>query len=374
MRCGFRGADGLLHALEEILFEDVRLKRAARFAGHNENSFGEIEFRLDGFDLSGRSGVQNQKLRMAGNSAKCEFQDFDAQAGAAHAEKHSVGKTLGSDFLGNLPEPIDIRSLILSDGKPSEPLAFVGVGPQRGVARPEALDLIIRTPIIQRGLDCLGEISRQLIREACGSGWRSFLNALLDSGEKLIESFGKKFDAVFGKLVGDGLHGDSRAGEIAHGLTSLIDIFLEAGARLAVVAERVKRGRRDGIHRVGTDQFFDIKNVAVGGILRAGAGPEEALRGGTALGQGLPTWAIEDSLVEPIGELGVGNGDFALQPTEESAVDPGRRILDEFSELAIDEGVDAADEEAGNAGDAADVAITLRKILQASENASATFS
>ena len=61
MRPGFRGADGLLHAFEEILLENIRLKRAARFARHDENCFGEIEFRLDGSDLRGIGGVENRK-------------------------------------------------------------------------------------------------------------------------------------------------------------------------------------------------------------------------------------------------------------------------------------------------------------------------
>src|SRR6185437_3633711 len=40
MRCGFRGADGLLHAFEEILLEDIRLKGTTGFGGDDKNSFG----------------------------------------------------------------------------------------------------------------------------------------------------------------------------------------------------------------------------------------------------------------------------------------------------------------------------------------------
>ena len=42
-RSGFGGADGLLHALKEILLEDIRLERAAGLAGDDEDGFGEIE-------------------------------------------------------------------------------------------------------------------------------------------------------------------------------------------------------------------------------------------------------------------------------------------------------------------------------------------
>ena len=43
---GLRRADHLLHALEEILLEDIRLKRAAGLARHDENRFREIELAL----------------------------------------------------------------------------------------------------------------------------------------------------------------------------------------------------------------------------------------------------------------------------------------------------------------------------------------
>ena len=41
-------AHGLLHALEEILFVDIRFECAAGLAGDDEERFGEIDFLLDG--------------------------------------------------------------------------------------------------------------------------------------------------------------------------------------------------------------------------------------------------------------------------------------------------------------------------------------
>ena len=112
-----------------------------------------------------------------------------------------------------------------------------------------------------------------------------------------------------------------------------VDIFLETGARLAVVAECVKGGGRNGIDRIGADQFFDIQHVAIGGIFRAGAGPEEALRLAPRCARACQRGPLEDFLVALIGEFGVGDGDFALQAAAErrdrSRV---RRILDALGE------------------------------------------
>ena len=45
---GLIRAHGLLHALEEILFVDVGLERAAGLAGDDEKRFREVDLFLDG--------------------------------------------------------------------------------------------------------------------------------------------------------------------------------------------------------------------------------------------------------------------------------------------------------------------------------------
>ena len=47
----FIGADRLLRALEEILFEDVGFERAARFAGDDEQRLRNIDLMFEAFDL-----------------------------------------------------------------------------------------------------------------------------------------------------------------------------------------------------------------------------------------------------------------------------------------------------------------------------------
>ena len=57
-----------------------------------------------------------------------------------------------------------------------------------------------------------------------------------------------------------------------------VDVFGETVAQLAVVAERVESGRRNRVDGVRADQFLDVHDVAILGILGAGAGPQNTLR------------------------------------------------------------------------------------------------
>ena len=96
-------------------------------------------------------------------------------------------------------------------------------------------------------------------------------------------------------------------------LRGVLDIFLKAVARLAMIAERIQRRRRHGVDGVGADQLLDIEHVAVVLVLGAGGGPQQPLRL-CALGRELvPARAGKQALVILIGELGVGDRDLALQ-------------------------------------------------------------
>ncbi len=54
---------------------------------------------------------------------------------------------------------------------------------------------------------------------------------------------------------------------VGHGLARGLDIFRQAVARLAVIAEGFERRRRHGIDGVGPDQLLDVEHVAIGRIL-----------------------------------------------------------------------------------------------------------
>src|SRR5580704_15948685 len=60
----FGCADGLLHFLVEILFEDIRFERSAGLTRNNKNSFGNVDLALQCADLSRIGGVENMNLRI----------------------------------------------------------------------------------------------------------------------------------------------------------------------------------------------------------------------------------------------------------------------------------------------------------------------
>ena len=168
--------------------------------------------------------------------------------------------------------------------------------------------------------------------------------------------------------VGDRIERDAGFVELGENVLGVLDIFLKAVARLAVIAEGVERRRRHGIDRVGADQLLDIEHVAIVLVLGAGRGPQQPLRLG-ALGRELvPARAGKQLLVFLIGELGVGDRDLALQRGQPLLFGAGRwRLRDLFVELLVDRAVDAADEEAGDAGDMGGIAALGDVFFQAGD-------
>ncbi len=133
---------------------------------------------------------------------------------------------------------------------------------------------------------------------------------------------------------------------------------------MAVVAVGIHRRRRHRVDGVRADQLVDIENVAVGLVLGSGARPQQALRLGALLRQPLPALVRIYFSIELIGELGVGDRDFALQLLQLCL---GGRIGgcgDLLVELVIDQGVDAADEEARHAGHLVRVAALFGESLE----------
>ena len=73
-------AQNLLHAVEEILFVDVRLERATRFAGNDEERPGEIDFRFRVLDLRRIGGIEHVKPGKSRHMSVGEGQHFGAEA------------------------------------------------------------------------------------------------------------------------------------------------------------------------------------------------------------------------------------------------------------------------------------------------------
>ena len=184
---------------------------------------------------------------------------------------------------------------------------------------------------------------------------------------KLVGGIREQPDAVLDQFGGDGIERDAGFIELRQHVPGVLDILLEAVARRAVVAERVERRRRHGVDGVGTDQLLDVEHVAVVLVLGAGRRPQQPLRL-CALGRKLvPARAGKQALVVLVGQLGVGDGDLALQRRE--ALLFGRVVgpRDLLVELLVDRAVDAADEEAGDAGDARGIAAGLDEFFEARE-------
>ena len=75
---GFLRPDRLLNAIEEILFEDVWLERAAGFAGNDEQRLCQVNLAFECLDLRGIGRVEHMKPRETWNLTKSLFQNFRA--------------------------------------------------------------------------------------------------------------------------------------------------------------------------------------------------------------------------------------------------------------------------------------------------------
>src|SRR5258708_34891385 len=95
-------------------------------------------------------------------------------------------------------------------------------------------------------------------------------------------------------------------------------------------------------------------------IVDAGSGPEEGLGLRPFGREGLPSRAAEKLLILLVGEPGVGDGNLAADSFEQSFLAGIRSGLELFVDLAINQGIDAADEKAGHARHVAGVPTLLR--------------
>ncbi len=124
----------------------------------------------------------------------------------------------------------------------------------------------------------------------------------------------------------------------------------QARADVAVVAERVHGLRRHGVDRVGPDQLVDVEGVGIGRVLDAGGGPEQPLRRGAGVGQRASSAAPRSSP----GSAGRRAWRWRWRSGRAAASAAAPRPAAGFGlqprvDRLVDLGVDAADEEAGDA-------------------------
>src|SRR5436190_12472668 len=93
-----------------------------------------------------------------------------------------------------------------------------------------------------------------------------------------VEALLEAREPVAQQLVGDVVEVDADGTEIGDRALGGRELRVDRTRYLAMIAERLDRGRRHRVHRVGPDQLLDVDHVTVGGILRARARPEWPLQ------------------------------------------------------------------------------------------------
>src|SRR5262245_12710982 len=102
------------------------------------------------------------KLGMAELLSKRHLQNFGAEAGPAHAQQERMFETATDGVSGDLGQALQVGGLIFSHMQPAQPLIFLVAGPERSIAFPQAVDLIVVLPVLQRGIYRLLDRSRKI--------------------------------------------------------------------------------------------------------------------------------------------------------------------------------------------------------------------
>src|SRR5207302_2347036 len=103
------------------------------------------------------------------------------------------------------------------------------------------------------------------------------LSVFFDRAKQLAKSLLKNLYAVFEQLVGDLFHRNPGPCQVLHGLARAFEVCFQTLLWYAVIAEAVEGGRRNSVNRVWSDEFFDVKHIAISWILGAGGSPQQPL-------------------------------------------------------------------------------------------------
>ena len=219
-------------ALEEIVQQNVGLERAAGFRRHDHQCLTKVERRLGRGNLRRIGAVEHVQLRPARLGPECLGKDFGREARTAHAEEQRVGIALSLHMRGEIFELGRAGELAIDDPEPAEPSGFVGAGPERRVARPEAAHGAVLAPSFQlfliaflrvAGMHAEGEARMRAVEQP--------QPPLRHGAEQLVEGVGKEADAVLRELCRDVVEVYAVFGERG-----------EIGARLRQVAlDRIRR-------------------------------------------------------------------------------------------------------------------------------------
>src|ERR1700730_6536836 len=154
-------AYGLLRTLKKILLKNVGFEGAARFAGNDKESLGDVDLAFDRLHLRGIGGIKNVQVGISGDPAESHAEHFRTKTGAAHPEQKNMFESSAPDFFGKIAQLDGVRDLVFRDIQPPQPLALIVAGPKCCVALPETLHLIAGVPIGDVCLHRSGQAFRQ---------------------------------------------------------------------------------------------------------------------------------------------------------------------------------------------------------------------
>ena len=291
------------------------------------------------------------------------------ETASPHPHHDAVGETLRDQLV---PKALQLRNPFLhqvGDLQPTQAVAdlFLFAG---SIRRPQPR-ILLRDATHHRGLLELGEASLDLSLDGpelrlVGADVADLEPLLLvrDLREEFGDRIGKELHPVDLEVVGDLVHIDADGLQVAQHLPRTVDILEQADPHFAVFLEGHHGLLRHGVHGLRPDQFLDIHDVAVVGVLGPGARPQAALDAGAVAPELGELRLLEDSLERLVGHLGVRDRRIPQQLLQALALG---RILgrgDFLFEQLVDGGVDAADEEARHRGDVDRLAL-LHASLQA---------
>ena len=289
------------------------------------------------------------ELRRTVDVPEGHLQDLRAQAGSAHAKQDGIGEVPCASVLGHGAKMVEVSQLVVRHREPAHPLTFVRTGPEGRIARPQARDLILGLPLCDRRIDIGLQWRRQLRALPPSRGSARLTTGCHDDREELVERVAKQGETSLQEPVRDRLERHPDSLQSLHRVAGGVEALVKGHANTPVVSKRLVGRRWHRVDGFRSNQRLDVIDVWKVRVLRPRARPQEPLRSGSLPCQSLPSRAARDLPVPLIGELGVRDGNPALEPVQPGACVLLRSARNLFSQECIDRGINAADEEARHA-------------------------
>ena len=199
-----------LDPVVEVAVEHLRFSRGARLRRHDEQGLADADFLLQMANGGRHRGVKNEELRIALLRPEGAGQHLGAQAGTTHAQHDGKLEPGFADLVGKGNQFAHVRLHGFHDIQPAQRVADDGLVlrvalPQRGIFLPHARHEVFFFEAFQRVLEVL--FVRPKCRGVAVDGTaRHFVAPGFNHPDQLFERIRERLDALFGQLVGHGLH------------------------------------------------------------------------------------------------------------------------------------------------------------------------